>query len=300
MQTHVRLHKTPGAIRSLLAGAIDYAGLFPPAALSLRAALRNYATYRASRNSWMLGRFILSASLLPELHEELRLMASDTPWIISALVGQDYQSEIQTIELFNRQNTHRAFVDVIEVKPELHRNVEEFLAATPIGTTVYFEIPLTASLELLKSIRRSGARAKVRTGGLVPEAIPDVVSLAVCIQNCSAAAVAFKATAGLHHPIRSVRPLTYAPDAPSGEMHGFVNLLIASAFAMDGTTCKALCDVLAERQASCFRFTDAGARWKDKSVSMSKLREAREQLAISFGSCSFEEPLEDLSVLGWL
>ena len=38
---------------------IDYAGLFPPANLSLEAAINNYRNYINSDDSWMLGPFVL-------------------------------------------------------------------------------------------------------------------------------------------------------------------------------------------------------------------------------------------------
>jgi hypothetical protein len=43
----------------LLTGLIDYAGLFPPAKLSLDQAIRNYAAYRQCPERWMLGKFVI-------------------------------------------------------------------------------------------------------------------------------------------------------------------------------------------------------------------------------------------------
>ncbi len=47
------------ALRPLLSGLIDYAGLFPPAAVSMADAVANYAAYRTSADAWALGRFVL-------------------------------------------------------------------------------------------------------------------------------------------------------------------------------------------------------------------------------------------------
>src|SRR5262245_38924762 len=57
------------ALRALLGGIIDYAGLFPPAQLPLEEAIRNYARYRTEPESWMLGRFVIPATRLKELAE---------------------------------------------------------------------------------------------------------------------------------------------------------------------------------------------------------------------------------------
>src|SRR5947209_8360818 len=55
------------SLRALLAGIIDYAGLFPPARLSLDLALTTYTHYRRGPDAWMLGRFVCPAARLPEL-----------------------------------------------------------------------------------------------------------------------------------------------------------------------------------------------------------------------------------------
>ena len=47
---------------ALFAHLIDYAGLFPPAALPTADAVRNYGAYRQGEYAWMLGRFVLSAA----------------------------------------------------------------------------------------------------------------------------------------------------------------------------------------------------------------------------------------------
>src|ERR1039458_1007223 len=55
-----------------------------------------------------------------------------------------------------------------------------------------------------------GGFVKVRTGGLTPEAIPESEAVADFLCRAAARRLPFKATAGLHHPIRSLHPLTYA------------------------------------------------------------------------------------------
>src|SRR6185503_6096765 len=70
------------------------------------------------------------------------------------------------------------------------------------------------------------AAAKVRTGGVTPEAFPAPGKLAEFISACHGAGVPFKATAGLHHPVRAEYPLTYEPGCPRGVMHGFLNVFL--------------------------------------------------------------------------
>lgn len=109
--------------------------------------------------------------------------------------------------------------------------------------------------------------------------------------------MAFKATAGLHHPLRAPHPLSGEADAPRAVMHGFLNVFLAAAFAWHGE--RRIEPIVAETDARAFRF-DERAHWRDRSLEAAQVRTAREQFAHAFGSCSFAEPVADLEALGWL
>jgi hypothetical protein len=147
------------------------------------------------------------------------------------------------------------------------------------GDVTYLEIPLDADLT---SLIAAGARAKIRMGG---DAFPEPEAVAQFLRAGAAARLPFKATAGLHHPIRNP------------PMHGFVNLFLAAALAWRGDDPLA---TLEEQSAGAFYFDDDAVEWHGHRVSAAELRAARERFAISFGSCSFEEPVADLKGLGWL
>ncbi len=301
VRSQVETRKPPLALTALLDGAIDYAGLFPPAALSLEISAQNYSAYRSGTNSGMLGRFLLPASRLTELAGLLAgTVESTPPWRISALVGNDLEFDMEQIAKFNQNANQHGSVDTIELAPRYGDRIEELAPKLPRAATVYFELSLDAPGDQFHALARTRARAKIRTGGIKPEAIPTPLDLATFVLNCANAGVPFKATAGLHHPLRGSWPLTYEPNAPRAEMHGFLNLLLASAFAMNGAPVAQLSEILSETEASSFLFTDAEARWKTKSIPVSALRNARRRSFISFGSCSFEEPVQYLTSLGWL
>ena len=147
---------------------------------------------------------------------------------------------------------------------------------------------------LLDAIAARGLHAKIRTGGITPDAFPAIDDIAGFLRACKAKGVAFKATAGLHHPLRCVKPLTYEPNAPTGTMHGFINVFLAAAL-LDHAD-----EVLAEADPRAFAFDDDGVSWRGHSVSTEELIAMRRDFATSFGSCSFEEPIGDLKELGWL
>jgi len=138
------------------------------------------------------------------------------------------------------------------------------------------------------------------TGGVSADLFPSCESVADFILDCVRKEVAFKATAGLHHPLRSIKPLTYAADAPAGVMHGFLNVFVAAILAEIGIGRQRLLEVLRCEDAREFQFTGAGLSWRDLAASTEEIAEARELFAISFGSCWFEEPVSDLKQLGLL
>ncbi len=130
-----------------------------------------------------------------------------------------------------------------------------------------------------------------------PEAIPSPKDVAAFIVACAERRLPFKATAGLHHPIRAEYALTYEADAPRAVMHGFLNVLMASAFAWRGE--KNIEAIIAETDASAFTF-DGGAKWRDLTLSADEIKDARQNFMHSIGSCSFDEPVHELQALGLL
>jgi hypothetical protein len=228
------------ATRALLGGLIDHAPLFPPASLPLEEALKDHRRALASPHSWMVARFVCPVSRLGDLDGE-RLRLSV----------------------------------VADVKPdELDERVEALEGRDPgltrLGRETYLE-----DVDL-DEVKAAGARAKVRCG---PEA-PAVDELAHFIRRCRSDGIPFKATAGLHHAVRTASQL------------GFVNLLAAAVFGDEERA-------LSDDDADAFSLDDAFG-WRDRRASAEACADVRRSLFVSIGSCSFTEPVEDLEALGWL
>lgn len=287
----------PASLRALLSGLIDYAGLFPPAGLPLEDVVRNYGTYRRSSVRWALGRLVVPAQNLGEL---LPLVASNgDPWLVTALVGEDVPGDAARIAAVEESSD--IVVQSAEVRAATVPQVRAAVSALSSVPEVYVELPLSDELpSLVKAVGDAGARAKIRTGGVVAGAIPSASSCARFIEACVANGVPFKATAGLHHPLHGRYPLTYEPDAPRAEMFGFLNVFLAAAFARAGMSGEQLVRLLAESAARELDFSDAGLTWRGQSLSLDDLQSTRSTLAMTFGSCSFREPIDDLTQLGLL
>jgi hypothetical protein len=121
-----------------------------------------------------------------------------------------------------------------------------------------------------------------------------VASVAAFINACADRKLAFKATAGLHHPVRALQALTYEDDAPRAVLHGFLNILMAAAFAWHGE--RDIDSIISETEPTAFSFDDR-AYWRDKSLSLAEIKAARHDFIHSVGTCSFDEPIADLRLL---
>jgi hypothetical protein len=295
------------AIDALLAGIVDYAGLFPPSSEDMRPALESYASYLNGPDRHALGRFIVPLRRLRELAEAAKDLlprgVDSEPWRLSVLVADDVHTAGEEMLRFN--NGHRwdspaghAVIDVAELKASTSGEIESQLAELPRSFTSYFEIPIKGDLwPLLKTLARVGSRAKIRTGGVTPEAFPPGDQIVDFLTACHEDAVPFKATAGLHHPIRGSYRLTYEPDGPKGTMYGFLNLFIAAALVHTGESEETALATLEEEDPSAFSFTDEAIAWRDKRINSDQIRATRAEFAVSFGSCSFREPVDELDSL---
>jgi hypothetical protein len=191
-----------------------------------------------------------------------------------------------------------AVIDCVELKAESAGAVQNALDRVPRHLQAYIEIPIAGDPgDLIRLINRRGSRAKVRTGGTEPGAFPPAPDLARFIVSCVRTAVPFKATAGLHHAFRAEYPLTYAPDSPRGTMFGFLNLFLAAAFVRLGLDQRSAEHVLEEGSLEAFRIEEDAISWHGHRVGLSDLEQTREQVMVSFGSCSFIEPLQELYAL---
>lgn len=290
-----------GALRSLLSGLIDYAGLFPPAGLSMDAAVRNYDSYMRGEYAWMLGRLIVPASCLAEYEEIVRGAHIDaSAWRLSVLATA---ADVGRVTRFNADKRDRfGEIDVLEIKAANAREIQDTALAYD-GYQLYFETPPETWRSLLPAIGVARARAKIRTGGVIAEAIPEESRVLEFLRIASERRVAFKATAGLHHPLRRMQRLTYKPDSPEAVMHGFLNVFCAAVLLWHEPALRQEAAwMLGERDADAITMDEMSMTWHNSGVTLTaeQIQEAREQFCMGFGSCSFTDPIEDLRALGWL
>jgi len=326
------------ALDALMQGIIDYAGLFPPAQLPMQPVVENYAVYRQGSQRQMLGRLICPTTRFEELAASVRPLfwgwdAQDV-WPIAALArgGATTDAFLAALEddlaamrtLAERCGT-RLRIEVLECKlpADLIENpdasaigrfaatVAERTAAAGYGQLMpYYEISFAGDWRktvprmvagLAAYARSTGARqtpggtcgVKVRTGGVEAAAFPSVDQVTCVIRACAGEHIALKATAGLHHPVR------HFAESVQAKMHGFLNVfgaaVLTHAHDLDTTT---IACIVEDEEPRHFRFDGDTFGWQNQSIGVHEIAAARRDFAHGFGSCSFDEPMEDLRALG--
>ena len=295
--------------RILFDGIVDYAGLYPPAALDMSTAVRNYAQYRTGESAWILGRFVCPtvalASFSVEAGDQLPRAPEAAPWRLSATGSGDIAADVQATASFNARHAYGAVVDTIEVKATSIDDIDVIDDAVPRDITTYIEIPVASDpTPWLVAIARVGRRPKIRMGGVTPDAFPSSANVVRFLRACAEHQLVAKATAGLHHPLRGTYRLTYDANAPLGLMFGFLNVFLATALLASGGPSDAVQRLVEESDAGTIVMHDDGIVWHDGAhdhyFDRALLTRVRATSLVSFGSCSFREPVDESRALGVL
>jgi len=295
-------------LHRLLAHVIDYAGLFPPSKLPMDRAVRDYAGFLGGAGDWIVDRFVVPVARLDEFETAAAShMPTDEmyePWRISALAAaagdEGFERDLDRIARFN--DTHAeasaglAVIDAIELRAADATAIDGALASLDETLFAFFELPPGKDLRgLVAALAGSEAGAKIRTGGVTPDLYPDAGAVARFLVTCASAAVPIKATAGLHHPLH------HRNETVGADEFGFLNVLVAAALAfLADAPAETLERVLVESDPSSLRVDETTLSFAGHSLSIDEIDDARLTFMTTFGSCSVDEPIEDLRSLGLL
>lgn len=312
------------SVEAFLTGLFDYAGLFPPAGLSMDAAVHEYLDRRSSGDRWMLGPFVVPMDRLNELRAFSNLFDPTDPFALDVLLPGADSADTFTREIPLQLANCRMFsdrhpttrVDAFETK--LPRDILTVSQAERIFESVgdalefagfgharlfveihrgpTFETQVPAVFEALSELGDPNVvAAKLRCGGVQADDVPPPEKVAAFIRSAARFRQPFKLTAGLHHPIRHLDEDTGA------KMHGFLNLLFATVLAVEHDLDESrILSIVEDEDPDAFIFEKEAIRWNDLEAGIDMLRSVRNTVAHSIGSCSFDEPREDLAALGWL
>ena len=314
------------SVKTLLNGLFDYAGLFPPASLSLSDAFSEYVGHRAEADAWMTGPFVIPVAQLPNVAPLLRTSpfqgrigfdvlprSADSVTELLARLEEDLtacqnflgdNADVAEITAFEFRFPEGTFLNPDQgVKAVL--KVSDLFDQFGFGSAHLFgELVRTSDfaaevtpyfLSLSSSPARPRIAGKIRCGGMKPTDFPSPAELASFIHVAVQLDFPFKATAGLHHPIRHLNTSQNVP------MHGFMNVMFATTLArVHNLNPTEIQTILEDESPRSFIFDKSGIAWQSLRATNTDFIRDRRSLALSIGSCSFNEPRADLYDLGWL
>jgi hypothetical protein len=297
------------SLRTLLANSIDYAGMFPPCSLGLDQALRNQAKYVRSPDASMLGAFVLSTEQFDATRQLLGQFDSQHPLRVAALGPKTASADAflealeeadAAIRALSRHNVDLVSISHLEmflpdgVDIALLQDVRSILGDLP----AFWEAPPDRAEQTIALLARFNSDAdlatfgyKLRTGGVTADAFPTAMQIAKALVTPATHQLPIKFTAGLHHPLRQYR------DEVQTKMHGFLNVLGAAVLAAEHRWDAHQTSIMLEDEnVDSFSFTDDFFAWREWRIDTKRLQ-YRRKFVVSFGSCSFDEPRDDLRAL---
>jgi hypothetical protein len=299
----------PASLRALLSHSIDYAGMFPPCSLGLEPALQNQAGYVRSLDSWMLGAFVLSVERFDATRQLLSQFDAQHPLRVAALGPKTANAHAflealdeadAAIRALSRHNVDLVSISHLEMFLPHDVDVVSLKEARSIlgDLLVFWEAPPDKAEQTIALLAEFNSDAdsptfgyKLRTGGVTADAFPTSMQIAKALVTPATHQLPIKFTAGLHHPLRQYR------DEVQTKMHGFINVLGAAALAAEHRwDANQTALMLQDENADSFSFTDDFFAWREWRIDTKRLQ-YRRRFVVSFGSCSFDEPREDLRAL---
>jgi hypothetical protein len=300
------------SLRALLDQAIDYAGMFPPCSLALEPALRNQASYVRSSEAWMLNGFVLPIEQFDAARQFISEFDPHHPLRVAALGPKTTKADAFLDGLYNTETAISSFsrydVDLVSIShfemflPEDVDSASLKAARSIVSELpVFWEAPPERAEQTMALIAGHNSHEevatfgyKLRTGGVTVDAFPTSAQIASALVTAATHQLPIKFTAGLHHPIRQFR------DEVKTKMHGFLNVLGAAVLAAEHQwDADQAAMMLEDEDSGSFSFTDDFFAWGDWKIDTERLQ-YRRKFVRSFGSCSFDEPRDDLRALGFL
>ena len=304
--------KLAASLRALLARAIDYAGMFPPCQLELEPSLKNQAQYLRTADAWMLSTFVLPVGQFGAAKQFLTEFDPLHPLQVSALgpktenAAAFREALVKTDAAIRSLSTHNVdLVSVSQLEMFLPHDVDSRLlseARSILGSLpAFWEAPPSRAEQAISLVAELNSDAdlptfgyKLRSGGVTADAFPTSAQIAQALVTPVTHQVPIKFTAGLHHPLRQYR------EEVQTKMHGFLNVIgaavLAAEYKWDAPQAVVMLD---DENADSFSFTDEFFAWREWGIDIKRLQDRR-KFVTSFGSCSFDEPREDLRALGFL
>ena len=301
------------SLQHFLDKLIDYAGLFPPAKLEIQPSLKNYAEHIHSTDRWIMSQFIIPVSRLHAIPSDVMEKYSEVFPLSLSLISPDICNEIdiatqilekyENLTIFTGHESRisvlstfsQHLLDIHQLRKNQNLDFVSFYEVEPSDNWVSQMNEAVSKISIFNAEYETNIGFKLRCGGVEAYMFPSAEDIAHAILACREAGVPMKFTAGLHHPVR------HYSESVKTKMYGFFNIfiggMIAHKFSLGIDT---IITALLDDNPENFTFDENGLSWKKYSISNFEIQKYRQESFISYGSCSFDEPREDLQKLGLL
>lgn len=271
------------APRSLFAGIVDDAALFPPGNAAMDVGLREHAQHRAASYGDLVGPFLCPVSRVDEMVEALPDGQRVALSLVVDVTGEATHQALRAVGADPR-------LTLVAVEAAAARLGDE---AAVVGANLrrlpgvmgFLEVPrhgFEPALDLVSD--GCWPAAKYRTGSVRDDDVPHELELAAFLLACVRRGQPFKLTAGLHHAVAD----GWDDDGPG--RHGVLNVLAAVAAAQAGADHALVAGILATPEAT--PLASDVSRWSDDLCA-----QVRTSFR-SFGCCGVNDPIDELTQLG--
>ncbi|MFI5695698.1 hypothetical protein ACIA58_27855 [Kribbella sp. NPDC051586] len=276
-------------VPALFRHLVDDAAMFPPGNLPMAEAVSAHQAHLSSPYAELVGPFVCTDQDLMDVAAEA-VRSGAGPLRVSVVISGGAGGIEPAVRWGDRSKDVEVTAVEVRLRDEddLSRNALRVVRACDDcfdEETAYVEIGLQGAWErALDVVADAGYAAKLRTGGLDASLFPSADQVASFVIACLDREVPFKCTAGLHNAVR------HTAEGSGFEHHGFLNVLLATRASLDGASHDELVHLLDSRDGSELAGQARGLT-EDQAAGVRRW-------FTSFGSCSIDEPRQDLTTLG--
>ena len=295
-----------------LSKLIDYAGIFPPANLKLPLALSNYRSYMQSTHHWIISKFIISSTDLRKISIKDINQFNSQNLLNLSIITKNFNKDYNIINTFLREFSNNVKFSCLETQISNINNfnnqmieINDLIKKNKLNISLFFEllsknwkddIPFVIdNISRFNKTYETNFGFKLRCGGIKKSSFPAPTYISTVLLQSIKKNVPMKFTAGLHHPY------IYNDSQINTKMYGFFNVFLSGMFAKKyDLNENDIIKILIDENKNHFQFKENKIKWKSYYITTDEILDYRLKNFISFGSCSFDEPCEDLKENGIL
>lgn len=319
--------------------AIDYAGLFPPANLSMDESIKNYADYSNGNDSHLISHFICPVTRFWEFEKSIAGSTLGNSLIPVSALGRKPETveslsemvnyDLDVIKKFADCNSTQVGVDVLEMClplgvssvqekylggiSDVVNKLDELNFGLIHPFNIFFEVTISSSwqdeilavintiVKIKNNLNKKGGENNYLMGFKFRCGGLKIEQYPTVVQTAYCIKMCIDNDVPLKLTAGLHHPFRHYNKFAQTKMHGFVNIFAAVLLGKaHKLEEKTLFEIVEDESYKNFRFDDKSFSWKEIKITIDQILDGRNNNIISYGCCSFDEPREDLRGFGLL